>query len=54
MDCCWHAAGARFARTTGQLSLYGETAAKGDWLYARIETPLLDLVKLRLQAWTIA
>lgn len=30
------------ARTTGQLRLYGETAAKGDWLDARIETALPD------------
>jgi len=28
------------ARTTGQLRLYGETAARGDWLDARIETAL--------------
>jgi NADP-dependent aldehyde dehydrogenase len=28
------------ARTSGQLRLYGETAARGDWLDARIETAL--------------
>ena len=30
------------ARTTGQLRLCGETAARGDWLDARIETALPD------------
>ena len=30
------------ARTCGQLRLYGETAAKGDWLDARIETAQPD------------
>ena len=30
------------ARTSGQLRLYGETAARGDWLDARIETALPD------------
>ena len=30
------------ARTVGQLRLYGETAARGDWLDARIETALPD------------
>lgn len=30
------------ARTSGQLRLYGETASRGDWLDARIETALPD------------
>jgi NADP-dependent aldehyde dehydrogenase len=30
------------ARTTGQLRLYGDTAARGDWLDARIETAVPD------------
>lgn len=30
------------ARTSGQLRLYGETARRGDWLDARIETALPD------------
>ena len=30
------------ARTSGQLRLYGETAARGDWLDARIEIALAD------------
>jgi NADP-dependent aldehyde dehydrogenase len=30
------------ARTSGQLRLYGEAAARGDWLDARIETALPD------------
>src|ERR1035437_95605 len=30
------------ARTSGQLRLYGETAARGDWLDARIETAQPD------------
>ena len=30
------------ARTSGQLRLYGETAERGDWLDARIETALPD------------